>query len=225
MKALELESISYSYSNGSNVLNNVNLSMEENESLALIGPNGIGKTTMLLLCNGILTPATGKVKIFGTELNNGNLKKIRREVGIVFQNPDDQLFAPTVFEDVAFGPLNQGLSHREIKERVDSALVAIGMKDFGERHPFTLSFGVKRKISIATILSMKPRILIFDEPTLGIDPWSKKDFLNLFKTLNRKHTTIYATHDPDIVKLCNRVVLVESGGKLRENGAGDKFRF
>jgi len=205
----------YIYPDGTRALNGIDFSVIEGESVALVGKNGAGKSTLLLHLNGIFSPTRGRVLFQGKEINEKNVHDVRVQIGLVFQDPDDQLFMPTVEEDVAFGPLNMGLSYEEVTGRTKKALSLVGLSGFEDRSLHYLSFGEKKKAAIATILSMNPKILLLDEPTLGLDPWARKDFFKLLKGLFSEHTVVVATHDLDLAKLCGRLYLMKSG-KLEE---------
>jgi len=197
--AIELKNLNYTYPDGTNALRDVNLRIEEGESVALLGPNGAGKSTLLLHLNGILR-GEGAVKIFGSDIMEKETRELIGEIGIVFQDPDDQLFMTTVFDDIAFGPLNTGLSREEVRKRVSSSLKKVGLEGFEDRCPHNLSFGEKKRISLATVLSMEPRILVFDEPTANLDPRSKRDVVSLINDLKKDgKTVIIATHDVNMV--------------------------
>lgn len=206
---IEIENLSFSYPDGRQVLENINLSIGRGETVALIGPNGAGKSTLLLHLNGILR-SDGRVRVYGMLLEDKNLKWVRRMVGLVFQNPDDQLFSPTVFDDVAFGPINMGYSADEVKQRVARALEGVGMRGYEQRSPHHLSVGEKKRIAIATILSMDPEILVVDEPTANLDPRSKWELVELLKGLPM--TKIVASHDLEMVEaLCERTIVLDGG--------------
>lgn len=209
-KAVEIRELNFTYPDGKPALNNINLDIFNGETIGIIGPNGAGKTTLLLHLNCILK-GTGMIKIFGIEANGSkNLKEIRKKVGLVFQNPDDQLFSQTVFDDVAFGPINMGFDKESVITRVKESLNYVNIFGFEEKHPYHLSVGEKKKISIATILSMEPEIFVLDEPTGELDPRSKKNIINILK--NIKSTKIIATHDLELVlEICNRVFLLDNG--------------
>ena len=214
---IEIRNLSFSYPDGTRALNGIDLGLEKGESLAFIGPNGAGKSTLLLHLNGILRCDNGgRILIDGTELNDTNIKDIREKIGLVFQEPEDQLFSPTVFEDVAFGPLNMGLPETEVRDRVREALELTGMQGYEERSAHHLSFGEKKRVSIATVLSMRPEILVLDEPTLGLDPWARRNFLGLIKRLKSSHTMIIATHDLELAELCDRTYMIRDGRILEE---------
>ena len=208
-KAIEIINLSYSYPDGHKALEDINIAVGPGETVALIGPNGAGKSTLLLHLNGIIR-TDGAVRILGVTLDDKNLKWVRSKVGLVFQNPDDQLFSPTVFDDVAFGPLNMGYAAEEVRERTSQSLELVGMKGYEERSPHHLSIGEKKRISIATILSMSPEILVIDEPTANLDPRAKWEFTELVKGLSM--TKIVASHDLEMVAmLCERTIILNNG--------------
>ena len=208
-KAIEIINLSYSYPDGHKALEDINIAVGPGETVALIGPNGAGKSTLLLHLNGIIR-TDGTVRILGVTLDDKNLKWVRSKVGLVFQNPDDQLFSPTVFDDVAFGPLNMGYAAEEVRERASQSLELVGMKGYEERSPHHLSIGEKKRISIATILSMSPEILVIDEPTANLDPRAKWEFTELVKGLPM--TKIVASHDLEMVAvLCERTIILSNG--------------
>lgn len=210
MRAVEIRELRYTYPDGTVALRGVNLEVEEGESVYLMGPNGSGKSTLLLHLNGLLLPQRGEVRVFGMDTRNG-VEEIRRRVGLVFQDPDDQLFMPTVFEDVAFGPLHLGLREREVRRRVREALRAVGAEGLEGRSPHHLSYGEKKRVAIATILSMEPQLLVLDEPTLGLDPWARREFLSLLRRLRRGRTLVMAGHDLELMELCDRAFLLRRG--------------
>lgn len=208
-EVIVVKNLNFSYENSDFKLQNISFEVYEGENIGIIGPNGSGKTTLILNLVGILK-GEGFIKIFDLPLNKENIKEIRKRVQIVFQNPDDQLFSPTVFDDVSFGPLNLGLKEDEVIKRVDEALKEINMIDYKNRFPYHLSFGERKKISIATVLSMKPEILIFDEPTQGLDPKSKKGVIEIIKKING--TKLIVSHDLDMVDyLCSKIILLKNG--------------
>jgi cobalt/nickel transport system ATP-binding protein len=212
---IKIENLSFSYPDGRQALKNISLEIERNETVALIGPNGAGKSTLLLHMNGILH-TDGAVRIKGKPFSENNLRWIRSKVGLVFQNPDDQLFCPTVFDDVAFGPLNMGFSAVQTREAVTGALAAVGMSGFEQRAPHHLSLGEKKRIAIATVLSMNPEVLVFDEPTSNLDPRGRWSLIRLLRTLPA--TKIIATHDLEMVRtLCSRTVIL-AGGRIVADG-------
>ena len=199
---LEVKNIKYSYNKDYQALKGVSLKVEEGEMVALLGKNGAGKSTLFLHLNGIYEPDEGQVFIDGEELkyDKKSLLKFRQKVGIVFQNPDDQIFAPTVEEDVAFGPLNLDLPMEEVQKRVTEALARVGMSGFEKKAPHHLSGGQKKRVAIAGILAMKPKIMVLDEPTAGLDPQGVEDLSKLLKELNAEGITIIiSTHEVDLV--------------------------
>jgi len=207
---ISITDLSYTYHDGTPALKGISLNISRGESVGVIGPNGAGKTTLLLHLNGILTCKNGRVKMLGKEASKENLKDIRREVGLVFQDPDDQLFMPTVFDDVAFGPINTGCSEEEVRDRVAQALKWVGMEDREQRSPQHLSIGEKKRIAIATILSMRPEILVIDEPTANLDPRAKWELVKLVKGLPM--TKIVTSHDLEMVAaLCERTIILDEG--------------
>ena len=210
-KVIEIRDLTYTYPDGTVALKCINLDVFENQSVCLIGPNGSGKTTLLLHLNGILQSNNGSIKILDMSVDKKNLKKIRAGIGVVFQDPDDQLFSPTVFDDVAFGPVNMDLSEKEARERVGRALECVEMKGCEKRSPHHLSFGEKKRISIATVLSMNPEILVLDEPTLGLDPWIRRDYIELLRNLMKSHTVLIATHDLGLAEMCDRIYIFKEG--------------
>ena len=214
-KAIEIKNLSYAYPDGKTALENINLDVFEGESIGIVGPNGAGKTTLILHLNGILR-GNCQLKILDMEMNSKNLKNIRSKVGLVFQNPEDQLFSPTVFEDVSFGPLNMRLSPEEVRKRTEEALAQVEMEGFENRSSHHLSEGEKRRISIATVFSMKPGIVVLDEPTSNLDPKHRRELIELLKKF--KTTMIIVSHDLEaVLELCERTVLVNKG-KIVEDG-------
>jgi len=207
--SIEIEHLSFSYPDGHPALQDINLKIAPCEKVALVGPNGAGKSTLLLHLNGILK-GNGQVTVCGLSMEQKNLGKIRAEVGLVFQNPDDQLFSPTVFDDVAFGPLYQGLDPEDVSSRVKKALIAVNMQEFGQRVSHHLSTGEKKRIAIATVLSVEPEVLVLDEPTAGLDPRARRSFINLLRDLPL--TMLVSTHDMLLVKeLFDRTVIMDEG--------------
>jgi cobalt/nickel transport system ATP-binding protein len=190
-------------------LHGVSLQIKQGEKVALVGPNGAGKSTLMLHLNGILL-GEGEIEVATLPVDKSNLPVIRAKVGLVFQNPDDQLFSPTVFEDVAFGPLHMGLPEAQVRARVNEALKQVGMQDYGDRLSHHLSVGEKKRIAIATVLSMKPEILILDEPSAGLDPRARRGLINLLHQL--PETMLVSTHDMLLVQeLFSRMVIMDEG--------------
>ncbi len=217
---VEIADLYYKYPDGTPALNGINLTIKEGESIAIVGHNGAGKSTMLKHLNGILI-GHGKIHIAGLPLNKKNLRTIRNYVGMVFQNPDDQLFCPTVYDDVAFGLINMEMEEQEIRKRVKKTLEHVGLQGFEKRAAHHLSFGQKKRVALATILSMLPKLLVFDEPTSNLDPRNEKAFLDLVKSL--PSTKIIVSHDlPILFQLCERFIVI-SGGKIVEDTTRDNF--
>ena len=221
-----VDDLSFSYSDGNQALRGVSLKLSRGDKVALVGPNGAGKSTLLLHLNGILI-GHGNVTVGGNRLTRDNLPAIRAMVGLVFQNPDDQLFSPTVFEDVAFGPVHMGLSRDEVMARVESALNAVRMSNYRDRLSHHLSVGEKKRIAIATVLSMDPQILVLDEPSAGLDPRARRTLINLLREL--PITMLVSTHDMSMVQeLFPRTIVMDEGlvvadGKTKEILANEKF--
>lgn len=207
--AVEIRNLCFAYADGHQALHDVGLRVLPGEKVALVGPNGAGKSTLLLHLNGILT-GQGTVQVNGLEVAGGQIKKVRALVGLVFQNPDDQLFSPTVFDDVAFGPIYMGMKEAEVRRCVQHALAQVGMGDYERRISHHLSVGEKKRIAIATVLSMSPSILALDEPSSGLDPRARRTLINLLKTLPQ--TAIISSHDVRLVQeLCPRTVVLDAG--------------
>lgn len=207
--ALLVENLSFSYPDGQVALRGVSLDVRQGEKVALVGPNGAGKSTLMLQLNGILA-GRGRIQVAGLPVVKSNLPMIRAKVGLVFQNPDDQLFSPTVFEDVAFGPLHMGLPEDEVRARVDEALTAVHMSAYADRLSHHLSMGEKKRISIATVLSMRPSLLVLDEPSAGLDPRARRTLIHLLRDL--PITMLVSTHDMALVKeLFPRTLVMDEG--------------
>ena len=210
MTAIEIRHLSFTYPDGHPALKGLNLAVERGECLGLVGPNGAGKSTLLLHLNGLIPSPSGAVRILGEVINKQSLPGVRQKVGLVFQNPDDQLFCPTLFEDVAFGPLNNQVPAEEVPGRVAQALKKVGLEGFEQRSPHHMSVGEKRKASLATIFSMDPEIIVLDEPSSNLDPRSRKELIRLLASFTE--TRIVATHDLEMVlQLCDRVALMDQG--------------
>lgn len=217
--AIEVENLNYAYTGGGFALKDISFKVREGEKVAIIGPNGAGKTTLLLLLAGILK-GEGKIRIYGLEWNSKNNIALRKKIGFVPQDPNDQLFFPTLLDDVAFGPLNLGLPKEEVERRVKEALEIVGLSGYEGRAPYHLSFGEKKRASLATVLSMHPQILFLDEPTSNLDPRSRRNLIKLFSEL--KATLIIATHDLDMVdRLCSRALILNEGRIVREGEVKD----
>jgi cobalt/nickel transport system ATP-binding protein len=208
--ALRLRRLSYAYPDGHQALFGVDLEVAAGERVAVLGPNGAGKTTLVLHLNGILRPGAGSVEVGGVEVGPATVKEVRRRVGIVFQDPDDQLFMPTVDQDVAFGPANLGLRGDALRERVDAALATVGMEGVAGRPPHHLSFGQRRRVAVATVLAMGPDVLVLDEPSSNLDPASRRELADVVRSLDL--TVLIVTHDlPYALELCPRAVVMNEG--------------
>ena len=209
-KYLKINNLSYSYPDGHEALKDISFSIQKRESIAILGPNGAGKTTLILHLNGILGSLSGKIEVDGLKYTTENIAKIRETVGVVFQDPDDQLFMPTVIEDVMFGPKNFGYSNEDAEKNAIEALRMVGMDDFQDRAPHHLSFGQKRKVAIATVLASKPKLLVLDEPASNLDPASRRDLIEILKNLNI--SIILVTHDlPMALEICERSIILNEG--------------
>ncbi|MCL6612279.1 MAG: ATP-binding cassette domain-containing protein [Peptococcaceae bacterium] len=220
MAIIEIEDIYYTYRDGTEALRGLSLYIGEGEKVALLGPNGAGKSTLLLHLNGINLPRKGKVSVMGREVNRKTEKWVRSQVGLVFQDPDDQVFSSTVWEDVAFGPRNMGLDRREIDRRVSAALEAVGMLEYSRRAPYHLSYGQKKRVAIAGVLAMRPRIIVLDEPMAFLDPRGKDALAGILNSLHGLgQTIVIATHDVDFAaEWADRVVIVKDGKTLAQGG-------
>ena len=211
--SLEIKNLAFAYPDGNQALFGVNLTVGQGERVALLGPNGAGKTTLVMHMNGIHPAAHGEVRVAGQLVDasdKANLRSIRSKVGIVFQDPDDQLFMPTVGEDVAFGPYNMGLRGEELEKVVIEALELVGMTESKDRPPHHLSFGQRRRVAVATVLAMKPEILVLDEPSSNLDPASRRELADILRSL--AITIVMVTHDlPYALELCERAVILSGG--------------
>ncbi|MBP6513592.1 MAG: ABC transporter ATP-binding protein [Steroidobacteraceae bacterium] len=220
---VEAVSLRHVYPDGTQALDDVSFRITHGESVAIVGANGAGKSTLLQHLNGHLAPTSGEVRIGETPVTRATLDSIRRTVGVVFQDPDDQLFMPTVGDDVAFGPLNLGLSAADADKRVDAALERVGALALKHRPPYRLSGGEKRRVAIAAVLSMAPDILVLDEPTAGLDPRARRQIITLLGEFS--HTRIFATHDLDMVlELCPRTIVMHGGRVTADGPTADIFR-
>ena len=220
---ISVRGLSFAYPDGTQALDGVSFEIGHGEAIAVVGANGAGKSTLLLHLNGLLTPVHGAVDIGGIPVAKDTLPDIRRTVGMVFQDPDDQLFMPTVAEDVGFGPLNLGLPPEVVGARVAQALARVGAEHLAERPPYRLSGGEKRAVAIATVLAMEPSILVMDEPSSGLDPQARRRLLGLLEGF--EHTRIIATHDLDLAaQLCERTIVMGAGRVLADRPTADVFR-
>lgn len=219
--AVALQAVSFRYPDGQQALHNLSLSIQPGEKVALMGPNGAGKSTLLLHLNGVLGALDGDVCIDGIEVRKATLPRVRALVGLVFQDPDDQLFSPTVFDDVAFGPLHMNLPADEVRRRVAWALDHVGMAGFEARVPHHLSLGQRKRIALATVLSMSPSVLALDEPSAGLDPRARNGLVQLLQSL--PHTLLVSTHDLALAAdVCSRAVVLNAGTVVYD-GANDQL--
>lgn len=207
---ISIQNLSFAYPDGHPALNEISLTLCRGDKVALVGPNGAGKSTLLIHLNGILPRQSGKIEVCGLDVTSQTVRRVRALVGLVFQSPDDQLFSPTVFDDVAFGPIYQGLPPGEVSRRVMEALNMVHMEEYAKRVSHHLSVGEKKRIAIASVLSMQPEVLILDEPTAGLDPRARRSLIELLRELPQ--TMIVATHDLPMVKeLLPRTVIMDHG--------------
>jgi cobalt/nickel transport system ATP-binding protein len=215
---VEVRDLMYAYPDGTEALRGVSFRIEHGSAVALVGANGAGKSTLLLHLNGYLLTTRGDVIIGDTVVTRETATSARRAVGLVFQDPDDQLFMPTVAEDIAFGPLNAGLPPEQVERRVEAALKRVGMTHVRERPPYHLSAGEKRAVAIATVLAMSPDILVMDEPSANLDPRARRRLIELL--LSFEHTRIIATHDLEmVVEVCSRVIVLDNGRVVADGPA------
>ena len=221
---IEIEGLTHTYHDGSEALRGIDLTVEAGEKVGVVGPNGAGKSTLLLHLNGTLHAHThghghdgvGAVRVFGLDMSGENLPEVRRRVGLVFQDPEDQLFMPTVFDDVAFGPLQMGLGEEEVRARVAEALEKVGLTGYDKKSPHHLSYGEKRSVAIATVLSMTPSLIVLDEPSSNLDPRGRRGLIEFLQGLEQ--TQIIATHDLELVlEVCGRCIVLD-GGKVIADG-------
>ncbi len=220
---VEAEGLSYTYPDSNRGIHNIRFRITHGESVAIVGANGAGKSTLLLHLNGYLAPATGTMRIGDFPITRKNLKTVRRSVGMVFQDPDDQLFMPTVFDDVAFGPLNLGLPADAVEKQVQEALNRVNGVHLKKRAPYKLSGGEKRTVAIATVLAMSPDILVMDEPSSNLDPMARNLLIELLKTF--EHTKIIATHDLDLaLDICERTIVLHDGYITADGSTIDIFQ-
>jgi cobalt transport protein ATP-binding subunit len=214
--SIEVSELGFSYPDGPPALAGVSFRIVHGESVAVVGANGAGKSTLLMHLNGVLTPARGTVRIGDVPVTRKTVRDIRKTVGMVFQDPDDQLFMPTVYEEVAFGPMNLGLPPEDVDARVQAALTQVGALSLADRPPYRLSGGEKRAVAIATVLSMLPDILVMDEPSSSLDPRARRRVIELLRSFS--HTKIIATHDLDLaLDVCERTIVM-SGGTIIADG-------
>lgn len=224
--SLRINGLAYAYPDGHQALFGVNLELKRGEKVALLGPNGAGKTTLVLHLNGIIATQQGSVSVGGIAVdakNKESLRHIRERVGIVFQDPDDQLFMPTVAEDVAFGPYNSGLRGVELEKVTEEALSKVGMLEFRDRPPHHLSFGQRRRVAVATVLAMNPEVLVLDEPSSNLDPASRRELAEILRSLDV--TILMVTHDlPYALELCERSVILSGGVIVEDQKTAELFK-
>lgn len=212
---IHIHNLSFDYPDKKNALSDINLTVKAGENVAILGRNGAGKSTLLMNIIGILK-GVGEIELFGIKMKKENLRELRRRIGFVFQNPDDQLFMQTIFDDIAFGPLNFGFSEEETEKRVKNVLNIVGLAGYDSRKPHHLSLGEKKRAAIATILVLEPEVILFDEPSLALDPEGRTNLIRFIK--NIPSTKIIATHDLELaLELCNRVVVMDNG-KIMADG-------
>ncbi|NHJ01563.1 MAG: ABC transporter ATP-binding protein [Candidatus Heimdallarchaeota archaeon] len=221
---LKVKNLSFRYSKKSPVvLKNISFNVEQNNLTVIAGPNGSGKTTLIKHLNGLILPQSGEVVIKEFSVSQRTKKTIQKIIGVVFQNPDEQIFYPRVSEDVAFGPRNMKLTKEQIKERVDKALEEVQITELKDRITFNLSFGEKKKVAFAGILAMSPEIIILDEPTIGIDPWSKPRMIKLIRSFKENRTVIVITHDFEMMKSADRILYLDNGILKGDFNSFDEF--
>ena len=218
---LSTKNLSYTYPDGTHALKNINMDIYKGQKVAIMGPNGAGKSTLFSHFNGLTEPTSGHVEIDGKAIkyDKDTLLEVRQKVGIVFQDPNDQLFAPTVKEDVAFGPMNLGLDYEEVERRVDEALTMVGMEQYMDKTPHHLSGGQQKRVAIAGIIAMRPEIMILDEPTAGLDPEGVEKVLSILNELNNEGMSIViSSHDIEMVNEFAEKIFVLNEGEILESG-------
>ena len=226
MHILETRNLKYSYNNDIEALKGINFIAGRKQKIAIIGANGAGKSTLFKHFNGILTPSSGEVLVHGEPISKSNLKEIRKTVGIVFQNSDDQVFSPTVEEDIAFGPTNLGLDEETIQHRVNETLRLLSIEHLRDRVPHHLSGGEKKRVAIAGVLAMEPQVIVLDEPTAGLDPSGVKDLIGFLNELPEKYgmTIIFSTHSVELVpEIADYVYVLDKGAIVAQGGVSDVF--
>lgn len=219
---LEIKNLNYSYPDGKEALKDINIKIDNNETIAIVGANGAGKSTLIKTIVGIFLTTQGDIIVDGEKVTKKTLSSIRKKVGVVFQNPDDQLFMNNVYDDIAFGPRNYNFTEEEVKEKVERVMKNLDIEKLSERSPNNLSGGEKRKVAIATVLSMEPSIILFDEPTSFLDAKGKRMLIETLKNINT--TKIIATHDLDMVKdICERVIVLKEGKIMADGNPKEIF--
>ncbi|MGF7184372.1 cobalt/nickel transport system ATP-binding protein [Desulfitispora alkaliphila] len=220
MNAVEITGLSHTYADGTKALHNLSLNIVEGTKVAILGANGSGKTTLLYHLNGLIMPQVGEISIKDYRVKKSNLTMIRNKIGMVFDNPDNQLFSTTVAEDVSFGPMNQGIRGKELQERVEAAMDQVGIIDLKNKSPHNLSLGQKKRAAIAGVLAMKPEILVLDEPTSGLDPDTTEKIVDLLEELSKEgKTIILSTHNVDIAYSWAEDVAILAKGELKIKGS------
>lgn len=226
MNIIETRNLTYSYDGEKNAISNMNIAFEKGKITSVLGSNGAGKSTLFLNLNGILTPTSGEVFYNGekVEYKKKNIRELRRKIGIVFQDPDDQLFSASVYQDISFGAINLNLPDTEVKCRVDEAMERVGITDLKDNPTNALSFGQKKRAAIAGVLVMKPEVIILDEPTAGLDPMSVSSLMRLLEDIQKKEgtTIILSTHDIDAVPIYSDYIYVVNGGKILSEGTSEE---
>ena len=223
---LETKNLTFTYPDGTQALKKVNIQIKKGEKIAIMGPNGAGKSTLFSHFNGLTEPTSGHVEVAGEKIifEKDKLLEVRQKVGIVFQDPNDQLFAPTVKEDVAFGPMNLGLEHDEVERRIEESLKMVGMEGFEEKTPHHLSGGQQKRVAIAGIIAMRPEIMILDEPTAGLDPEGVDKVLNILNDLNREGISIIiSSHDIEMVSQFAEKIFILYNGEIIDSGDKQKI--
>lgn len=219
---LEIKNLNYSYPDGKEALKDINIKIDNNETIAIVGANGAGKSTLIKTIVGIFLTTQGDIIVDGEKVTKKTLSSIRKKVGVVFQNPDDQLFMNKVYDDIAFGPRNYNFTEEEVKEKVERVMKNLDIEKLSERSPNNLSGGEKRKVAIATVLSIEPSIILFDEPTSFLDAKGKRMLIETLKNINT--TKIIATHDLDMVKdICERVIVLKEGKIMADGNPKEIF--
>jgi cobalt/nickel transport system ATP-binding protein len=216
---VDIKDVTFRYSDGTDALREVSFRITHGEAVGLVGANGAGKSTLLLHLNGTLLPSRGIIRIGEIDVTKRTRQEIRKRVGLVFQDPDDQLFMPTVYDDVAFGPLNLGMTNQVVTDRVNAALSTVGCAHLKDKHPHHLSAGQKKAVAIAAVLVMEPDILVMDEPSSGLDPKSRRYLIRLLQGF--EHTKIIASHDLDLIlEVCERCLVINDG-RIVADGSTD----
>jgi len=226
MHIIETQHLCHTYKGNIDALKNISFIAPRNTRIAIIGPNGAGKSTLFKHLNGVLKPTSGKILIRGEPITKDNIREVRRTIGLVFQNPDDQIFSPTVEQDVAFGPTNMGLDDEAVKHRVQEALLTVGLSDYRTRVPHHLSGGEKKRVAIAGIIAMEPQVLVLDEPTAGLDPQGVREIIRFIKNFSVKYgmTVIFSTHNISFVaELAEYIYVMNNGSFVAEGTVPEIF--